>query len=448
MQDVPFQSSLSYTPPGTITNEHTMHPAPSEPSATRTRSWLAIIGPGLLLAATGVGSGDLATASIVGGMLGVAVLWAVLVGALLKFVVTEGLARWQLASGETLIEGAVRRYGRVVVWVFLPYLLLWSFFVGSAQMSASGVTLHAMFPVFEDARDGKIAFGVVAGVAGLALVLHGGYRTFQIAMRICIGAMFAMTIVTAILLWPGTGAILKGLFVPSIPQLDTESVVWTVALIGGIGGTLTVLCYGYWLREEGSTGPEALKTCRLDLGLSYIMTALFGIAMVIIGTSIQVEGEGTQLLVRLSERLSEELGEGGRVLFLVGTFGTVFSSLLGVWQAVPYLFADCWQLLRGEARVASNEARHTVDTRSTPYRVYLVLLATIPMIGLFTSFREVQKLYTVIGALFFPVLALALLIANGRWVQPAFRNKPATVIALLGVLGLFAWIGIAGIKTA
>jgi Mn2+/Fe2+ NRAMP family transporter len=73
-----------------------------------------MIGPGLLLAATGVGAGDLATASFAGGLLGTAVLWAVVFGAFLKFVVTEGLARWQLATGETLIEGAVSRGGRSI----------------------------------------------------------------------------------------------------------------------------------------------------------------------------------------------------------------------------------------------------------------------------------------------------------------------------------------------
>ena len=57
-------------------------------------SFWAILGPGLLLAATGVGGGDLATATFVGGMLGTAVLWAVALGAFMKFVVTEGLARW------------------------------------------------------------------------------------------------------------------------------------------------------------------------------------------------------------------------------------------------------------------------------------------------------------------------------------------------------------------
>ncbi|MGH8196289.1 MAG: hypothetical protein ACREQ8_18125 [Woeseiaceae bacterium] len=84
-------------------------------------------------------------------------------------------------------------------------------------MSASGVTLHAMFPYFADARDGKIVFGVAAGLVGLAMVLVGGYRLFEIAMRICIGAMFVTVVTTAVLLWPGTGEVLRGLFVPRIP---------------------------------------------------------------------------------------------------------------------------------------------------------------------------------------------------------------------------------------
>jgi Mn2+/Fe2+ NRAMP family transporter len=398
-----------------------------------------MIGPGLLLAATGVGSGDLATGGIVGSLIGPAVLWAVVVGALLKYVVTEGLARWQLATGETLLEGAVRRLGRVVIWLFLPYLFLWSFFVGSAQVSASGITLHAILPIFDDARDGKIVFGIVSGLAALTLVWFGGYRLFERVMQVCIAVMFVTVVATAVLLWPGTGIVLEGLLIPRIPDAGGEGLTWTVALIGGVGGTLTVLCYGYWLREEGRTAPDDLRVCRVDLATGYLMTALFGIAMVIVGSSILVEGEGTELLVQLSERLVDAIGPAGKWLFLIGTFGAVFSSVLGVWQAVPYLFADCWALLRRRR----DAALVAVDTRSKPYRIYLLLLATVPMLGLFASFREVQKIYTVIGALFFPVLALAVLVFNGRasWVGP-FRNGPVTVVALVGVLLFFAYLGL------
>lgn len=406
------------------------------------RSLFALLGPGLLLAATGVGGGDLATASFVGDLLGTAVLWAALVAAFLKFVVTEGLARWQLATGDTLLEGVAHRFGRGVIGVFLAYLLLWSFFVGSAQMSANGATLHAMFPVFADARDGKVAFGVISSLVGVALVLWGGFRAFEIAMRMCIGTMFAMVIVTAIFFWPGTGAVLEGLFVPRIPRLDANAIIWTVALIGGLGGTLTVLSYGYWMREVGRNGREDLNACRIDLGASYAITAIFGIAMMIVGRTIHVEGEGTGLLVSLSNQVGVVLGPTAKWVFLIGTFGTVFSSLLGVWQAAPYLFADSWRLLTTE-----RGAPVTVDTRAKPYRSFLIVLALVPMIGLFMSFREVQKIYTVIGAYIFPTLALALIIMNGRtaWVGAQLRNRWWTVLALVGVLVFFSWLAIANI---
>ncbi|HJR69095.1 MAG TPA: Nramp family divalent metal transporter [Gammaproteobacteria bacterium] len=405
-------------------------------------SFWAVLGPGLLLAATGVGGGDLATATFVGGVLGTTVLWAIALGAFMKFVVTEGLARWQLATGETLIEGVVRRLGPVVVWIFLPYFLLWSFFVGSAQMSANGVSLHAMIPVFENANTGKIVFGALSSLFGLAIVLRGGYRGFDIAMKVCIGVMFVTVAITAVALWPGTGSVLRGLLVPTIPRTDPEAIVWTVSLIGGIGGTLTVLSYGYWMREEGRTHPSDLRTCRIDLAASYFMMALFGILMVIVGQTVKIEGEGTGMLIVLSDRLGEELGPAGKWLFLAGTFGAVFSSLLGVWQAAPYLFAECW-------RLGVQRDPNAVDTRAPPYRRFLLVLAFVPMIGLFGSFRDVQQIYTFIGAYIFPMLALVLIVFNSRaaWVGRRFKNHPVTVVALAAVLVFFTWLAIENIQT-
>ena len=64
------------------------------------------------------------------------------------------------------------------------------------------------------------------------------------------------------------------------------------------------------------------------------------------------------------------------------------------------------------------------------------------MAGLFRGFGEIQKFYAVVGAWFFPVLALALLLLNGRsrWVSKSYRNQPLTMVALMGVLLFFAWV--------
>ena len=401
---------------------------------------LTLLGPGLLVAATGIGAGDLATASFTGSILGTAVLWAAVLGAFLKYVITEGLARWQLATGDTLLEGLVRRIGRPVGWFFLPYLIVWTFFVASALMSACGVTFHALIPLFDDAVQGKVVFGALSSLVGLVLVLVGGYELFDKVMRVCIGVMCFTVIVTAALLWHGTGEVLKGLFVPTIPDIAGQGLGWTVALMGGIGGTFTVLCYGYWIREEGRSGPGFLRTCRIDLATGYAVTALFGVAMVIIGSTVELEGRGATLLIRLSEQLVEPLGPIGKWLFLIGAAGAVFSSLLGVWQAVPYLFADTLNLLREDGEAPAEAA---IDTHSATYRGYLFALAIVPMAGLFWRFQEIQKLYAIVGATFIPFLALALLILNGRseWVGEQYRNRPATVAVLLATLAFFLWIG-------
>jgi len=395
---------------------------------------LSIIGPGLLVAATGVGAGDLATAAFTGSELGVSILWAVLAGAFFKFVLNEGLARWQLATGTTLCEGAVQRLGRAVAWIFLPYLFLWSVLVGSALMGACGVTFHALVPLFEDAGRAKIILGIAHSLVGLLIVLLGGFRLFEKVMGACIGIMFATVVVTAIRLWPGTGEVLRGLLVPDPASLRGEGLSWTVALMGGVGGTVTVLCYGYWIREKGREGMDDLKISRIDLAVGYGMTAIFGLAMVITGSRLKVEGRGATLVVNLAEVLRENLGPTGMWVFLLGAWCAVFSSLLGVWQAVPYLFADFWGHLRKPPAPA--------DTGSLPYRIYLILIAIVPMAGLLVSFREMQKLYAITGACFIPLLALALLILNGRrdWVGDRFRNRWPTVLVLVTALAFFGWI--------
>jgi Mn2+/Fe2+ NRAMP family transporter len=404
---------------------------------TKLINFFALLMPGMLVAATGVGAGDLATASFTGSQLGMAVLWAVVLGGILKFTLTECLTRYQLVTEQTFIEGMAKHFGQLAGWLFLPYLLLWSFFVASALMSACGVTLHAILPISDSTTD-KILYGIFSSLLGLTLVLAGGFKFFERVMATCVGIMFITVLFTAFLLWPNTSAFVSGLFIPSIPDIQGAGITWTVALMGGVGGTITILCYGYWIKERGRVSIDAINTCRIDLASGYFMTVLFGIAMVVIGSTVETEGQGADLLVALANSLSQPLGLTGKWLFLTGAFCAIFSSLLGVWQAVPYLFADVWRLFFSKRlHPLSNQIMQT-----KPYRVYLILITFVPMIGLWMSFKEVQKLYAVIGALFMPLLAIAILMLNKKKLG-AHQNKPLTVTLLYATIlffGAMAWL--------
>ena len=186
----------------------------------------------------------------------------------------------------------------------------------------------------------------------------------------------------------------------------------------------------------GSTGTGFLSTCRLDLLVAYTFTALFGIAMLVIASGIEIEGRGTGLLVAISKQLHAALGPVGAMIFLVGAWAAIVSSLLGVWQSIPLLFADATRSLWGLPPVP---AERLGTTRI--YRVFLLLLATVPMLQAGLGFASVQKAYAMLGAFFLPMLAIVLLILNGRRaLVGAQNNRPWTVVLLLFVLAFFAWV--------
>jgi len=75
------------------------------------------IGPGLLAAAAGVGAGDLVATMVAGAEYGTALLWAAVLGTVLKLALAEGVGRWHLASGTTLLAGW-RRLGYLATVFF------------------------------------------------------------------------------------------------------------------------------------------------------------------------------------------------------------------------------------------------------------------------------------------------------------------------------------------
>ena len=68
-------------------------------TAPDSRAGWSLVGPGLIVAATGVGAADLVATVIAGQRFGYALLWAVIVGCLMKVVLVEGAGRYSLATG-------------------------------------------------------------------------------------------------------------------------------------------------------------------------------------------------------------------------------------------------------------------------------------------------------------------------------------------------------------
>ncbi len=404
-----------------------------------------LVGPGLMVAATGVGAGDLAAATLGGANFGLLLIWAVVLGAAFKFVLNEGLGRWQLATDTTLVEGWAEHLPRWVKAYFGVYLVLWTISVSAAMASACGLGISNLTGGAVSAQSGAVVHSVLGGI----FIWIGGFKGFERLMQVLIGVMVVFIVACAVLTFENPGGAVRGLLVPTIPAGGTGSLL---ALIGGVGGTLTVLNYNYWMREEKIRGPEALRYIRFDLLIAYGVTAVLAIAVLIMANRAffvtGVELNSDTVVPQMAATLEATLGPLGWFAYSVGFWGATLTSLLGVWQGVPYMYADMYGIVRGYGAEARRELTRVT---SRPYRIALAAMALIPIP--FTFLDQpflVVATYAVVGSLFIPFLAATLLYMNNRiaWTSPIARNGWAANAVLVLALAFFATIGIRDIVRA
>jgi hypothetical protein len=128
----------------------------------------------------------------------------------------------------------------------------------------------------------------------------------------------------------------------------------------------------------------------------------------------------------------------------VGFWATVFASLLGIWQSIPYLFADYYGLMRKLPRV---ERETLTAVTSTPYRVALAFITLVPIAFAFLDQPLfVIRTFTIVGSLFIPFVAATLLYLNNFRIPEASgvaKNSIFVNGVLILALIVFAAVGAA-----
>jgi manganese transport protein len=169
-----------------------------EPPASFSRS-LSRLGPGMVLAAAIVGSGELIATTTLGAQVGYAALWIILLSCVVKPVVQAELGRYTVASGETGLEGLNRvpgpRFG--VSWL----LWAWALMVLVSLVQVGGMfggvaqVLNLLVPVV------PVWLWVIA-LLGLTqlLLLGGGYDRIERFALVKVGFFTLLTVLAAVVL--------------------------------------------------------------------------------------------------------------------------------------------------------------------------------------------------------------------------------------------------------
>jgi hypothetical protein len=187
-----------------------------EPPTTLWKS-LRMIGPGILLAGTIVGSGELLVTTGLGATTGYAFLWLILFSCIIKVFVQIELGRYTIASGKptlgALDEIPVPRLGaNVLVWWWFIMMLATVFQLGG-MTGTVGQAMHLTLPDFSSflkvpftnvewftqavGRRPELPWAWLVCGATILLLWSGGYRRLELVTTVIVVSVTLLTLAAA-----------------------------------------------------------------------------------------------------------------------------------------------------------------------------------------------------------------------------------------------------------
>ncbi len=323
------------------------------------RSSLQYLGPGLILSASIVGSGELIATTTAGAQAGFVILWLVLLSCAVKVAVQIEFARWTIATGTAALSGYNRvppRLGRIG-WINLLFILM----VMSKVLQVGGIVggtaiaFSVLFPLGADPlSDPSRTIWHVILITGTILLLHrSSYRFIERGAFLMVVTFSAMTVAIAFGLpltpWGYTAADLwSGLSF----HLPAAALGAAVAMFGITGvGADEITMYNYWCIEKGyarwvgpNDGSDAwrrrargwMKVMYKDATVSMAIYTFATVAFYIMGAAVlKPQGlmpRGNAMITTLARMYTDALGPWAMRLYLVGAIAVLGSTL---WAAVP-----------------------------------------------------------------------------------------------------------------
>ncbi len=394
------------------------------------------LGPGIVYVLTAMGAGDLVDSSVAGSHYGYALMWALALAILVRFLVVNIMARFELCNTRriTLFQG----YAEVTKF-FPIFFAAFGIFLGhttnATMITGVGTALANMFGV-----GSPFLWSVIAVVSCLFITRGNVYQKLENVMKVLLAIMTVCFIGLAIASGPDAGAMVRGTIGFSIPEGTGMfgALTLIMSLIGAVAGSLTNFLYPHSMKEKGWTDPSYKKIQRNELLFSTFMLIVLNLSIWVVGAEIlRPAGIEVEELSDIAQALSMNFGNIGSVIFYLGVFGTLYSTILGVANGYSSIVIDNIHILKPE-----REEKYGKKAEDDPLYKYLSLFYLFtPLIWALPGMPDFVVL-TLINNIFntvaLPAISVGLVAMslNKKNLPKQFRNNPLENVVLIGAVCL------------
>ena len=446
-----------------------MADAHGEPAVPRTFwEYLRSMGPGIVVALTWLGAGDLVDSAVSGGNYGYALMWALALALFVRFMFVSIMTKYQLCNqhGESLMAGFKRIHPWLPLLVGLIALLFGhiygSFLVKGAGEAVAKIIDEGMRFVGQETEiveEGVLAqtgikkilrapwmWSTVWVILAGMIVWRGVFQRIEKLFYVFLGLLSVSLIGVALWTGPNVSGIVQGAFLFALPEKEKSlsSLLIAISIIGAVGGSVGSLSYPYFVQQKGWKGPKFRRLQLYDLAFGTIVIIVLNLSVWTIGAElIEPAGKEIKTLEDLAGLLTTTLGTLGAPIFYLGVFAAVASSVVGNATGFGYMWSDALRVCRSDRHQEKDDQRLG---GSAAYNTAAAWVVFSPLPWSFSDSGFI--LLTVVGnaasVIVLPVLAAAvwLVTSQSRCIGETYRNKwwehaSMAVLTVIAVWGAY-----------
>ena len=365
----------------------------SEVTAKRRSGWL---GPGLLISASFIGPGTVTTATVTGASFGFALTWAIMFSIVATIILQEMSARLGLMGGLSTGEAMRETFESPVAKLLMIALIVTAIGIGGAAYAGGDTTGTALALSDVTGLSIPVLSCIIVGVI-IVLLLTGSYKVIEKFMTALVIILALIFLITAVAVKPDLGAMLKGIFVPGLPD---GSVLTAIALIGTTVVPYNVFLHSNLVQEKWGDEPGklSLKKARVDNIVSISIGGLITLAIVATAAStLFAQGIAAESAAELAEPLRPVLGDFAPWALAIGLFAAGLTSAI----AGPL----------GAAYAISGVLGWSSDLKDIKFRAIYLAVVLIGLVIAVTGVNPIQVIVLAQAAngILLPVVAFFLL---------------------------------------
>jgi Mn2+/Fe2+ NRAMP family transporter len=365
------------------------------------------IGPGVLVAAAFVGPGTITMCTLAGAQFGYTLIWALSVSIMATMVLQAMAGRIGLVTQSGLVD--VVRTELSTPWVknLVIVIVLGAILIGNAAYEAGnigGATLGLEQLVPQQQL--RPFLPVIIGGIIFLLLWFSSYKILERIFVGLVGVMGVSFIICAIITQPSIWEILKGMFVPELPE---GGLLTVVALVGTTVVPYNLFLHASLVKEKWNSNKD-LKAVNWDTIISIGLGGLVSMAILITASAAPISEINNALDMAMA--LEPLFGKMAFLFMAIGLLAAGITSAITAPLAAAYVASSCFGWEGG------------MQNKKFKMVWAIVLLCGVVFLSFDIKPIEVIQFAQVANGILLPVMASLLLwVVNKKSVMGNNRNS-------------------------